>query len=93
MINKILLVMKNISVLEIFRSKLCYDIIILSYLKPLSNQNHEIKYCKLGNTNEKILPHNSFKYYHRILIGTGLDMLNLCDIVIVKIKNCLMPKL
>ena len=58
-----------------FGSKLCYDIIISSYLKPVSSQNNESKYCKLGHANEKILIANLIKDHDKILVQTGLDLI------------------
>ena len=72
---------------EFFGSKLCYDIFISSYLKPLSSQNNESKNCKLGHAKEKTLVNNLFRDYKRILQEMGLDILDLHDAGIVKNKK------
>ena len=80
------------SMTDILGSKLFYDIIISSYLKPLSSQNNENKNCKLGHDNDKKLVKNLFRDHKRILQETGLDTIYFYDTGIIKIRKLTMLK-
>ena len=75
-----------------FGSKLYYDMIMTSYLKPLSSKNNESKHCKLGHANEKILFNNLCRHHKRMLKETVLDMLDSHDSGIVKTRKFHMLK-
>ena len=77
----------NQSCINMFQKKIIHDIIISSYLNPLSSQNNESKHTKLGHNNEKRLVDNLLKYIQLIRNTVGMDMCNTHDVVLVMHKN------
>ena len=52
---------------EMFESKIFHDIVMSSYLKPISEQHHQSKHNKLSHTNENKLMNNLIKDGDKLL--------------------------
>ena len=77
----------NQSCINLFQKKKVHDVIMSSYLKPLSSQNNESKHTKLGRSNEKRLIDCLLKDTPLIRTNAGIGMCNTCDVGLVMHKN------
>ena len=75
------------SCVNMFQKKIIHDIIISSYLKPLSSQNNESKHTKLGHNNEKLLIDNLLKDSQLIRSTVGIDTCNIYDVGLIMHKT------
>ena len=69
-----------------FQKKKIHDVIMSSYLKPLSSQNNESNHTELGRNNEKRLIDNLLKDFQLIRNTVGIDMCNICNVGLVMHK-------